>query len=176
MERWSKYIFIGFIVLAACSSTPEELPQINDNNLIHNTWIYDFITVDGSDTEYRFANSRMELTTNRATAGGNRGDLFRRQIVYYSNGTYQLKWAERGDYTLGTDGEQNWQPSFGSWELTGDRLVHNPGHYYEQVYIISLSQNTLSRTTDRQMLEANQGASWLPGEIVTQTEYFNVLK
>ncbi len=179
MVNYSKFSVLILFFVFSCTEQPESLPELNvsksaEEQLLIGTWVYE--SVEAKGIEYLFANSRMELGNNRNALGGNRADLFRRQIVYFDNGTYQLKWAERGDYSLGTNGEDNWQPNFGSWELNGDILTHNAGFYYETQYMISISESKFARTSDRQMLEANQGAFWAVGEIVMQKENFRRIR
>lgn len=174
MERYFKIIII--LLLFACSEDPTELPVFNDGlaeveEQIVGTWQYEKVMV--SSREYFFADSQMELGTNRNQLGGNRSDLVRRKIVYYSNGTYQLKWSERGDYMLGTEGENNWQPSFGNWQIIDNTLIHNRGFFYETRYSLAFSGNQMTRTSDREMTQAHFGALWLVNETVTQTEIFN---
>lgn len=175
MENYSKVAMLLLIMLFACQDDPESLPDVNSSQsiqeqLLSTRWVYERVVARGTD--YFFANGRMELGNNRNALGGNRADLVRRQIQYDENGTYQLKWAERGDYALGTEGEANWQPDFGSWELRGDTLVHNSNFFYETKYVISLDDISFSRTSFRLMVEANQGAQWTRGEVVQQTEVF----
>ena len=163
------------MLLGSCIEQPDELPEINafrtetELSLIK-TWEYQHIDV--SDSRYTLANSRMELGSDRNRLGGNRADIRKRRIVYYDNGTYQLKWIERGDYSLGTDGDPNWQPNFGSWELHGNRLIHNKGHYYETEYTVSITDDSFSRTSIRYMSEQLIGARWEIGDEIQQTEVF----
>lgn len=176
MERSFKIIIILFLL--ACSEDPTELPVINDGlteleRQLVGTWQYEKVIVSGR--EYFFADSQMELGTNRNQLGGNRADLIRRKIVYYSNGTYQLKWSERGDYTLGTEGESNWQPSFGNWQIIGNTLIHNRGFFYETRYTLLFNGSQMTKISDREMTKAHFGAFWLENETVTQTEIFNLI-
>lgn len=170
------FIVVGMIGYG-CSNDAEVLPNPNDllsekEILLCRSWAY--VSVQVSDREYTHADPNMELGTDRAQLGGNRADLIRRYIVYHTNGTYQLKWAERGDYQLGTIDTENWQPNFGYWQLDGDMLIHNPGLFYETEYSIDVTEKTFSRTSSRYMNEAFQGAVWSVGETVTQTELFQI--
>ena len=166
------------ILLYSCVEDPEELPEVNEfrtaeEELLTQTWQYE--EIEAADSRYNLASSKMELGSDRNALGGNRADISKRRIVYYSNGTYQLKWIERGDYSLGTEGDPNWQPNFGTWELTENTLTHNKGFYYETAYTIALSESNLLRTSTRFMSEQLIGARWESGEYVQQTEIFTTV-
>ena len=142
--------------------------------LLTRTWRYDHVVA--RDQGFRFATANMELGSNKAALGGNRSDLFRRRIRYFADGTYQLQWIERGDYDLGTEGDPNWQPNYGFWELKGDSLIHNQGLYYKQGYKIELTDSTFSRQSIRYMSSKLDFVAWQAGDWVDQTEYFLLVK
>ena len=178
MENLIKGLFLA-IVVCSCAKDPEELPELNSSNtaieeLLTQTWQYE--EIEAADSRYELASSEMELGSDRNALGGNRADISKRRIVYYSNGTYQLKWIERGDYSLGTVGDPNWQPNFGTWELDNNTLIHTKGLFYETTYTVSLSESSFRRTSTRYMSEQLTGARWEPEEYVQQTEIFTIIR
>ncbi len=175
MENCIKTLLLICLFLVSCSQEPDELPNweesLTENELLLvGTWDYESINVAG---EYKpFASPEMEVYGNRGAVGGNRADLFRRKIQYAMDGTYQLQWVERGDYVLGTEGDPNWQPSFGSWQLIDNTLIHNPGQYYEARYDVSLSQTNFTRSAYRFMSAPGENNRWLIGDTIMYVENF----
>lgn len=169
-----KYLALALIVVA-CGTNPEPLPDFNaeltdQEKLLVGTWQYEQVVANG--VQFRLATYEMELSQDKNNAGGNRSELKKRRIHYSSDGTYQLRWVERGDYALGTEGEPNWQPNFGYWQIVDDSLYHNRGTTYKKSYAILIVSNTLERSTLRFMTQRNLGANWDQGDTVPQTEYF----
>ena len=161
--------------LWACNQEPTDLPRIQDHltleeNLLVGTWVYTDVVVD--DQFKPFASPVMEFNGNRGGVGGNRADLFRRKINYSADGTYQLQWVERGDYDLGTEGDPNWQPNFGSWTIRNDSLIHNQGQFYETKYRFNVSEIVFTRTSDRYMSEPDHNDGWSAGDTVIFIENF----
>ena len=183
MGNYSKSIVLSMVLFFGCQSEPEPLPTTKAElseleALLTGTWTYRQIDIVGSSASFVWADAVMELGFDYNAMGGNRADLFRRNIHYSVDGTYQLRWTERGDYTLGTEGDPNWQPNFGYWELDGDSLIHNRGAWYEQRYFVTLSDSVLTRRHARYMSKGNAdeggylGAFWRPGEYLDQIEIF----
>ena len=175
MESYTRF-FMGLILLmGSCKQSPEDLPNpyshLDENKkALIGTWQHSLIVANG--IQFKVATSQMELSQDKNAAGGNRAELGKRMIYYAPEGTYQLRWVERGDYTLGTEGDPNWQPNFGYWQLSGDTLYHNRGTTYQQRYVVGISGDALERVSMRYMSEANLGANWSPGDTVSQTEFF----
>ncbi|MEQ8239854.1 MAG: hypothetical protein RIA69_11615 [Cyclobacteriaceae bacterium] len=176
MESVIKLNFIGLLLaLTACVEEPEQLPNVNDNlseeeAALVGTWQY--VSIDANGVQFRIATAQMELSQDKNAAGGNRAEIEKRRVYYAPDGTYQLRWLERGDYTLGTLDHPNWQPNFGFWQLSNDTLYHNRGATHAQSYLITLSRDKLSRSSHRYMSEALTGANWNAGDIVLQEEQF----
>lgn len=178
MEKFFNPFILILLIFTGCADDPAPLPDI-DSGLteeelqLSRTWQYNFINAD-TEEEFVYATSQMEPSKNRNTAGGNRSDLFRRRIRYFTDGTYQLQWSERGDYSLGTEGDPNWQPSYGYWELNGNQLIHNKGLPYETTYTVNVTQDEFIRTHNRYMsvpFSNNGQVIWSRGEYVTYIEY-----
>lgn len=177
METYFKLLLIlsSLAILACESPDPAEIPAVNSDlssielSLV-NIWKYDSII--GADTaSYRVANGQLEVGINRNGLGGNRADLFRRRIRYFKNRTYQLQWTERGEYSLGTDGDANWQPNFGFWHMNGDTLIHNPEMFYETKYLIQIESDVLIRSSERIMSGCGP-CSFQNGDTISFKEYF----
>jgi len=135
------------------------------------TWRYDYIIA--ANTKFELANSTMELSSSTDETGGNRGFIFRRRIAYLPNGTYQLRWIERGDYQLGTEGDPNWQPAYGYWSIKDGKLIHNPGTFYETIYDFTIEPNLLTKSSSRYMSKSLAPYFlWDTGDEITQTEVF----
>ncbi len=169
----------ALIICIGCVNEPESLPdplsQLSEKEIeLCKTWTYKQIMAKGNF--YFFADANMELAVDINDVGGNRAQLFRRNIYYSPSGTYQLRWIERGDYELGTVGDPNWQPNFGYWELSGDTLYHNKGAYYQQKYYIEITDSTFRRRSTRYMSESYFLAEWEMKEWVDQTEFFILTK
>ena len=164
--------------LSACEKDEEIVPSTNPSPLI-GLWQYSVIDVDGYS--FSLASNTLEPGENKDALGGERAELARRYIKYFEDGTYQLQWADRGDYNLGTVGDLNWQPSFGYYQLNenGDSLLHNKGLPYETLYILSFDGSQMIRTSQRYMSENSSQYSnfnrWRRGNIVEFTEVFEVL-
>jgi len=171
-----KILIFFLIVTLACEPAPELIPDYSENlseekKAILGTWRYEYVAV--GSTKFEFADNTMELSLGAGDVGGNRAFLFRRRIAYLPDGTYQLRWIERGDYQLGTEGDPNWQPSFGYWEIIDGKLVHNPKTFYETVYEYSVSESALRKTFERYMsLEYINLGAWNAGDTVRQSEVF----
>lgn len=173
MEISIKHMFFIIIsTLCSCSVEPDQpiQPKPDPSDLLLGTWTYDYVEAQGD--KYALADANMELGNQIGSLGGNRAQLFRRQIHYSEDGTYQLRWSERGDYGLGTQGTDNWQPSFGYWELEGNTLIHNKGTAYEKTYLALINEDRFQRSADRLMLESHPFVTWQPDEVVYQTEVF----
>lgn len=98
--------------------------------------------------------------------------------MVFDDGTYELKWVDRGDYQLCTDGDPNWQPSFGYFRSASnlDSIIHNSGLPYQEAYKISLDGDTLVREHRRYMsidaIEHNNLAYWSAGQYLNYREVF----
>ena len=136
-------------------------------SMLAREWRYDRIEINGDI--YRAATEQMEIVTFDVSL---RDHLIRRKIAYLETKTYQLKWVDRGEYMLGTDGQPNWQPSYGAWSFNavGDSLFHNKGTAYEVGYKISLSEREFTRTSERYM--SISGPTWNAGDEVLFIEFF----
>ena len=141
------------LLLVSCAEDSIDLPEEPKkiSNPVLGTWQYVDVEVEG--IHYPFANLVMEPGFNKSGLGGERAELERRRIQYFADGTYELKWVDRGDYQLGTDGDPNWQPSYGNYRLSAeeDSLYHNKGLDYEVAYTLSRSGDTLMRRHRRYM-------------------------
>jgi hypothetical protein len=170
-------IFVASIVFfAGCTPTPEPLPNYEDNltdieKSLLGTWRYEHVLARSMTFEY--ADNTMELSQHSDGIGGNRAYLFRRRIAYLPDKTYQLRWIERGDYQLGTENYDNWQPSYGYWSIIDGKLIHNSGTDYETEYELTIEDTTMTRTSDRMMLKAYfPYIQWDSEDIIRQTEVF----
>lgn len=175
MESVIKAGIIAIIFLTACVVEPDPLPDLNMNLTPEEvafvgTWQY--TSIDANGVQFRVATSQMELSHDKNDIGGNRAELEKRRVYYSSDGTYQLRWLERGDYSLGTLDHPNWQPDFGYWQLSNDTLYHNRGTTYAQSYLLVLSDDQLRRSSRRYMSEALIGTNWNAGDVVDQVEHF----
>ena len=141
-------------------------------------WRYEYIEVNGIRME--FADENLNASNSKsAIYGGERSVLSRRWINYSVERNYQLRW-NRSTYQLGTDGDPNWQPNFGAWELneTGDKLIHNKGQAYSVTYTLSFSNNRgyeqLIRISERYMSlnSLSPQNAWKAGDVVTFMEVF----
>ncbi|MFY0627255.1 MAG: hypothetical protein JXR07_13225 [Reichenbachiella sp.] len=177
MVNYFKYSIICFLsFLLACEETPVE-PLNHLDTLTETersfvgTWTY--ISIIAAGETYLYADPYMEFNGNgRASLGGNRADLFRRKIKYSDDHTYQIQWVERGDYALGTEDSQNWQPNFGTWEVEGDSLIHNASLYYEVKYNYAFSGNNFSRSSKRYMTEPAGSGAWQATDTISFVERF----
>lgn len=178
MVRYIKLFSLLFI-LGACTedtdvSAPEPIPAIVG------LWQYDHIIVEDILVT-PLADNKMEPGTFKGNLGGERAEINRRRVRYYEDGTYQLLWLDRGAYELGTDGDPNWQPSYGMYRCNAgeDSLFHNLPLHYQQAYALSFEADTLIRTSYRYMSSYsrnnNNGAAtnlWREGDIVKYQEVF----
>ena len=167
------------LLLSGCNefpTVPDPLEGFSETEqMLLGTWSYRSVIV--KEEEFVWATSEMEPGNVKATLGGERAELFRRKVNYSTEKTYQLQWIDRGNYELGTSGEPNWQPKFGSWYLNAaqDSLIHNGGTTSETAYAINFSLGTFSRTSVRYMstdLYFNGSYLWREGEWVEFTEVF----
>lgn len=183
MERSIKYrVWVWFMLaglLAGCTESPvppDPLEQLSEKELqLIGQWRYVQVEVKG--LIFELADARMEPGFNKADLGGERAEVDKRRIFYAPEKTYQLRWSDRGNYTLGTEGRDNWQPNFGYWHLNEneDSLFHNYGTPAMTGYAISFSGNDFRRTSRRVMSSSlvNNGIIyWEEGDVVTYTEVF----
>lgn len=176
MANTSKILLLLAVLIAACDETP--IQEISDQLSILNTyeqkmlgeWQYKTINVNGNP----YDNATAQNTPKKyADPGfGERERLNRRWIYFAADGTYQLRW-NRSNFELGSEGDPNWQPSFGYWQITdtGDTLIQNKGLPYETRYKLFIGDNNMSRSTSRYMSESFDGA-WLVGDHVNFNENF----
>jgi|GEM_PF-7083937 len=150
MQNCIKLFFI-LLFLASCSQEEEPSAPAQNQGIV-GLWEYESIRVEDS-LETPYANDKMEPGQYKGSLGGERAEINRRRIRYYADGTYQLLWLDRGAYELGTEGEPNWQPSFGFYlgNSSGDSLYHNRNLYYQCSYSIRLENNQLIRESKRYM-------------------------
>lgn len=153
MAAYKYLIFALALLLVSCAPESESLPEraaIKTNPLV-GVWQYSHVEVQGFS--FPFADFVMEPGYNKSGLGGERSVLDRRRIEYYPDGTYELKWVDRGDYRLGTEGDPNWQPSYGYYLVpeNADSLYHNIGLTYEVGYTMLIEGDTLTRQHRRYM-------------------------
>ena len=80
----------------------------------------------------------------------------RRFFIYNENYSYVIEWQPDGQYQLGTEGTDNWQPSEGFFDIDGvGNITHNRGMEYEQTYTFVLEGNTLQRRSTRYMVNCS---------------------
>ena len=162
MANYKNYIlFVGcLLIFTTCDEieptphTPKASSELEDL-LISSTWYYSYIYVESRKYWYEQATENLEPLGVGAGVSSFRDLINKRGIVYSKDGTYQLIWDPRGDYDLGTPGDENWQPRFGSYELdeASMTLTHNKGLPDETVYSITLDEEGFIRTSKRVMSE-----------------------
>ncbi len=154
--------------------------QTDVEALLTSTWKYKALYVDG---EYFIA---ADSVMNPAKGdlnrfGGARAYLFRREIQYREDGHYQLLWEDRGQYALGTHGDPNDQPNFGSWRIDESsaqhRLIHNAFTDQETVYTIELTDTSFVCSHIRYMSRSSSEcgavqAYWDADSYVHYVEHF----
>lgn len=176
--KWFSLFALITLVISACEKKVEPTPTISKTSL-EGHWRYDNISAVGYS--FIFASTNLEPGQFKDALGGERAELARRRIQYFDDGTYQLQWADRGDYSLGTEGDPNWQPSYGYYQINeaGDSLFHNKGLPYETLYIISFEGNQMIRTSQRYMSVNSKEYSsvylWQRGDVVMFKEHFERL-
>ena len=171
MVSFSKLSILLIILIVGCevADVQPKYEHLTDiESMLVREWRYDRIEINGGI--YRAATGQLEIVTNDASL---RDHLIRRKIVYLDTKTYQLRWVDRGEYMLGTDGQPNWQPNFGAWRISSseDSLFHNKGTDYEVGYKISLSEEEFTRTSVRHM--SSPGPTWNAGDEVIFREVFS---
>lgn len=175
-----RYFNILLVLLSStllnCTEDPEINPEVNPLSakeaLLSQKWQYALIRVQGITTVIAEPNS--EPVVNMSSV---RQEIKRRWISYARDKNYQLQWDDRGNYTLGTEGDPNWQPNFGYWHLTEneDSLIHNAGQHYETRYKITIEGNRMTRASRRYMsnnLENIGTIHWQEGDWLIYTEEF----
>lgn len=179
MERYIKICILLFLLfsLSFCIDNAEQVVHENEvlspfEKTLVGTYRYGSITVNGDGPTY-MAEFNMEplfiLTSLRQ-------QLERRHIQYDINRNYQLQWTDRGEYQLGMEGADNWQPNFGYWHISqrGDSLIHNAGQPYETKYRLYTVNDGFVRVHSRYMSES--GPSWAAGDEVEFAEHFIRIK
>lgn len=174
MENYFKVsvALIFSIALLSCQEDPVFEQDSNQSlsekeRLLCKNWQYLKITI--YSTDYKSATEFLEPLEKENSF---RDELKRRQINYGMDRRYQLQWRDRGRYQLGTDGDPNWQPNTGFWQLneTEDSLIHNQSMGYAAKYHFYVSEDTLIRKSFRHMSQA--GPTWFPDEEILFTETF----
>ena len=173
MARFFKIIIL--VIAFSCQPDPDPFPEIKNpdkESQLIGDWRYKHIIVEGKI--YPFASSALTPSSAKAPPGGERAVLTRRSISFYSDHTYELKW-NRSEYQLGTPETENYQPSFGNWQLNnvGDSLLQSKGLPYETSYALVFGDGTMRRTSHRYISEnfPNEG-DWTKGDTVIFTEVF----
>ncbi len=175
MDAYKKItaIVLAGLLICSCAEEPAILPDPLDNlsekerSLLGN-WRYQGITIQ--DIDFPFASFALEPSRDQNDAGGVNSQLQRRGVNYSMERTYQLRWVDRGTYELGTEGDPNWQPNFGSWQISGDTLIHNPGLAYETKYLLGITGDFITRYSMRYM--SSNGETWSPEDTVLFIERF----
>lgn len=184
MEKYFRilnYLFISCL-FAACIENSVEPPLAPENNLsefeksMTGTWQYLRIIAAGDEFVYADLNTEPGKVLT-SSALGKRAELERRRINYSKDKTYQLRWVDRGNYELGTDGDPNWQPNYGFWyhDLATDSVYHNYGLHYQIGYKITINGNVMERRSIRYMssdFTDGFGRIWEKGEKVEFVEQF----
>lgn len=175
--KFLRRLILAILLMPLFSCEKEEEPIIiEDQNPLIGIWQYREIIVN--DYGYYLASNTLEPGQYKDNLGGERAELARRYIQYFADGTYQLQWADRGDYSLGTEGDPNWQPSYGYYQLNeaGDSLYHNKGLPYECHYSIKWENEQMYRSSRRYMSTNSTEYSpldrWRRGNIVEFVEHF----
>ena len=111
-----------------------------------------------------------------------RSDIDRRRMYFSADKNYQTRWIDRGTYSLGTEGDPNWQPGFGYWQYDEglELLICNKGLPYEFRYKVTIQSNGLEliRECDRFMSSSynnpnnSSDPSWSRSETVKYVETF----
>ena len=166
------------LLILGCNSIDQIKPESSlseiEQSMVGN-WRY--LEIEANGSIYYFADYYLEPGTQIVTTIGQRTALTRKYINYSDVKTYQLRWVDRGNYQLGTDGEANWQPNYGSWtyDEESDSLVHNKGLYYNVKYKVSVNGNRMTRTSLRVMTSDYDeflGRTWNNGDTVLFREKF----
>jgi hypothetical protein len=174
MERYINNIYLLLlIVIIGCNKEAE--PAVNytedlsdvEQKLI-GEWVYEYIQINNDIFSY--ADNYSTPGKNKGDLGGERAVLTRRWIYYSAERTYQLRW-NRSEYQLGTDGEPNWQPNFGTWTISENSLIHNDNFEYSTAYTLELKNEKLYRTSNR-IMSASYDNKWAVGDTVTYKEVF----
>jgi len=165
-------IIIVLMVIFSCTQVENPVPEngySDTEKKLFGTWQYQFIAVGNQE----FTLAEFDLNP-RKTKTSERQELFRRRIYYGDTFTYQLRFIDRGDYQLGTENTENFQPEFGAFVLDeeNDSLIHNAGTVYETRYAFTLdaSGKNFTRTSFRYM--SGDGPNWNPGQYVIFKEVF----
>ncbi len=182
MAIFFKNLLWAGAALLVISCEPDEPPTIPNYNgeasRMVGTWRYDSLVIKGQG--FVLADAEMIPGLSQAAMRGLRAELSRRLVNYMPNGTYELVWDDRGDYQLGVDTMQSWQPNYGYWQLddASMSLIHNNTQYYQTNYDIKLlDANTLVRSHFRRMAANSSkygpASLWAKNEMVIYTEYFS---
>jgi len=149
------FLLITGLGLFSCeeNTIPDTPRGISEKkSLLTNTvWRYQLVFIDNEIFTYSQADQTMEPFCGAVRAI--RDLVFKRRINYTDDNSYQLLWENRGEYNLGTEGDENWQPRFGGYKFIEEEniLIHNPNLPTETIYQIELSEDQLIRTSLRTM-------------------------
>lgn len=184
MEKYFRPIFLILIILGGCQQDATVPPVYSslitsEEQKMAGDWRYHAIYVKNISDPFTLADRFLTPAWDpdndkgkaKTAAGGERAILSRRGIFYSQEHTYQLRW-NRSEYQLGTYGDPNWQPDFGTWQMKGDSLIHNSSMHYRIAYKISFSGNTMTRTSTRYMSDTYTSSLWKKGDIVEFKEVF----
>ena len=181
MEDYIKLLLVSsalFVAVTACQNTPVPEPIDNltgfEKSLV-GSWRYHEIEINGM--KYQHADYFLEPGTKIVSTIGKRTELSRKLVNYAPEKTYQLRWVDRGNYQLGTEGELNWQPSYGSWyhNPETDSVIHNIGLFYSVAYKITINSFQMTRISKRVMASDYDmflGRPWDKGDTVVFREVF----
>lgn len=188
MANYSKFslIVVGVIVAVSCDYNSVEPPINPESNLsdfeqsLLGTWQYLDIKTANATHTYADANSEPGSDLLRSFIGI-RAELERRRVNYSRDRMYQLRWIDRGNYELGTEGDPNWQPNYGSWyhDPATDSVTHNIGLHYSIKYKITINGDLMERVSLRYMSSENDNRlnrNWQQGDSILFVENFIRLK
>jgi hypothetical protein len=182
MVHFNKILIACLALMITLSCEPDDPPQVesypeNKSEMV-GTWRYDSVMIN--TVYFQNADSRMIPGYDITGMGGLRSQLDRRMINYLPNGNYQLIWDDRGDYQLGVEDKDSWQPDFGYWtyDATNMTLQHNSSMSYEQDYtILMINDNLMVRKYFRRMSQSSSvygpGGLWFENQFVEYYEYFS---
>jgi len=181
METYFKLVCLVLIFLPGGCKEEVEVPPayaslISPEEIqLSGEWQYESITVGGNSFSLADRFLTPAPQDKKTQAGGERAILSRRRVNYSQEHTYQLRW-NRSEYQLGTYGDSNWQPDFGTWMIiktaNGDSLIHNDQLHYRTAYSIEFLGKKMIRTSRRYMSGTFNTGLWQAGETLEFREVF----
>ena len=167
-------LLITIIVSTACSNkdvTPDQRVQPEGDLAILTSKTWRYLSIAGTDWSTTLADQNMEPLCEEGSLDKL---VAKRRIRYSIDGTYLISWEALGEYDLGTEGDPNWQPRFGSYIFLEDekKLIHNPNQDNQIEYNVDLSEDLFIRSSNRYMSKSSSCSDYQSGRLIYFEETF----